>query len=84
MSLTFYNQVPGYNKKIDEPMDFSTMRQKVADFVYNDLDDFEKDFNLMIDNCLRFNSKHTMYYKAAAKLRKQVSQFKKNFIYIVP
>lgn len=81
MSFTFLtNQVPGYDKKIDKPMDFSTMRQKVSDFVYNDLDDFEKDFNLIIDNCLKFNSKHTMYYKAAVKLRKQVGRFKKNFI----
>jgi len=41
-------------------MDFSTMRQKLNDHEYDDLEDLEVDFNLMLSNCMAYNSKETV------------------------
>ncbi|GIX89094.1 peregrin [Caerostris extrusa] len=52
-------------------MDLSTMLQKVEEYKYTNFDDFENDFNLMIKNCLSYNSKDTVFYRAAIKMREQ-------------
>jgi Bromodomain len=41
-------------------MDFSTMKQKLEDCEYSDVDDLEADFNLMLSNCMAYNSKETV------------------------
>lgn len=53
-------------------MDLSTMRQKAQTHQYHDVDQFANDFELMIENCLTYNSKETIFYRAAVKLRDQV------------
>ncbi|XP_065337292.1 bromodomain-containing protein homolog isoform X1 [Cloeon dipterum] len=63
------NEVPDYTTVVKNPMDFSTMRQKLDDQVYNNLDELEKDFNLMLFNCMAYNSKDTVFYRAAVKMR---------------
>jgi len=63
------NEVPDYLTIIKEPMDISTMRDKVNAYQYSSIDDLEKDFNLMINNCLSYNLKDTVFYKAAVRLR---------------
>lgn len=65
-------QVKDYSDVVTHPMDLSTMRQKAESHQYSDIDDLEKDFELMINNCLAYNSKDTIFYKAALKLRDQV------------
>lgn len=50
-------------------MDLSTMRTKLEGHAYCSVADLEKDFNLMISNCLKYNSKDTMFHKAALQLR---------------
>lgn len=52
-------------------MDFSTMRQRIDAQDYKNLDQFEADFNLIIDNCMKYNSKDTYFYRAAVRLRDQ-------------
>ena len=52
-------------------MDFSTMRQKLADYEYMAFEQFESDFYLLIQNCLDFNQDDTVYYRAALRLRTQ-------------
>lgn len=52
-------------------MDFSTMRQRIDSQSYSNLDQFEKDFNLIVDNCMKYNSKDTYFYRAAVRLRDQ-------------
>ncbi len=65
-------QVPDYMEYITTPMDFSTMQKKVDGHQYKGFDDFEDDFNLIVDNCLTYNAKDTSFYRAAVKLRDQV------------
>lgn len=68
-------EVPDYGDIVKKPMDLSTMRHKVDSFQYNSLKEFEDDFNLMINNCLAYNSKDTVFYRAALKMREQVKIF---------
>lgn len=62
-------QVPDYLEFISQPMDFATMRSKLEGHMYCSISDLEKDFDLVISNCLKYNSKDTMFHKAALQLR---------------
>ncbi|PVD24392.1 hypothetical protein C0Q70_14874 [Pomacea canaliculata] len=64
-------EVPDYLDYIKTPMDFSSMRAKVDGHEYRSLDDFHDDFELIVNNCITYNSKDTMFYKAALKLKEQ-------------
>lgn len=64
-------EVPDYSEVVKNPMDLSTMRTKIDTFQYNSLQEFESDFYLMINNCLAYNSKDTVFYRAALKMRDQ-------------
>lgn len=70
---TYSLQVPDYLEYIEHPMDFSTIRKKVDGHVYKTIDEFQADFELMIKNCLTYNAKDTVFYRAAVRLRDQVS-----------
>lgn len=62
------NIAPGYSAIITNPMDFCTMRQKIDDNQYNNLQDFVTDFKLMCTNAMQYNQSDTIYYKASKKL----------------
>ncbi|XP_057664032.1 bromodomain-containing protein homolog isoform X1 [Diorhabda carinulata] len=64
-------EVPDYLTVVTDPMDLSTMRKKLEDGLYTDLSSLEKDFDLMIANCLAYNNKDTVFYRAAIKMRDQ-------------
>lgn len=68
------HEVPDYLALIKEPMDFSTMRTKVNNLEYQSFSDFERDFNLIVSNCMTYNAKDTIFYKAAIKLRDRGGQ----------
>ncbi|KAL0279326.1 UNVERIFIED_CONTAM: hypothetical protein PYX00_000917 [Menopon gallinae] len=59
---------PGYSNVITQPMDFSTIKQKIDDHVYINLQQFVDDFRLMCNNAMTYNHQDTIYYKAAKKL----------------
>lgn len=59
---------PGYSQIITNPMDFSTIKQKIDDNNYQNLNEFVDDFKLMCDNAMTYNHPDTIYYKAAKKL----------------
>ena len=61
--------VPDYLDHIKTPMDFSTMRKKLVNLEYGSLDQLEADFNLMVDNCLSYNERETIFYRAGTKMR---------------
>ncbi|XP_037529531.1 peregrin isoform X5 [Rhipicephalus sanguineus] len=65
------SEVPDYLNYIQKPMDFWTMEQKLKRHEYSSLEDFEADFHLIVDNCMTYNSRDTLYYKAAVKMREQ-------------
>uniref|UniRef100_A0A3Q3G163 Bromodomain containing 1b n=1 Tax=Labrus bergylta TaxID=56723 RepID=A0A3Q3G163_9LABR len=62
-------EVPDYLDHIKNPMDYSTMRKRIDCHEYGSFDEFEDDFNLMIANCLSYNSKDTFFYKAAQRMQ---------------
>ncbi|KAK2580347.1 hypothetical protein KPH14_001244 [Odynerus spinipes] len=62
------NIAPGYSQIITNPMDFSTIKQKIDDNNYQNLNDFIDDFKLMCNNATTYNHPDTIYYKAAKKL----------------
>lgn len=64
-------EVPDYTTVVTEPMDLSTMRKKLDSGEYPDLSSMEKDFNLMIANCLAYNNRDTVFYRAGIKMRDQ-------------
>ena len=65
-------QVPDYASYIKHPMDFFTMRKKAMSHAYKTMEEFESDFNLILNNCLTYNAKDTVFYRAAIRLRDQV------------
>ncbi|CAH0549554.1 unnamed protein product [Brassicogethes aeneus] len=64
-------EVPDYTTVVTDPMDLSTMYKKLDQGLYPDLLSIEKDFNLMIANCLAYNNKDTVFYRAGVKMRDQ-------------
>lgn len=64
-------EVPDYMDVVTQPMDLSTMRSKLREGKYETLDDMENDFNLMIQNCLAYNNKDTIFYRAGVRMRDQ-------------
>lgn len=68
---TLFSQVPDYLDHIKKPMDFFTMKQNLEAYRYLNFDDFEEDFNLIVSNCLKYNAKDTIFYRAAVRLREQ-------------
>lgn len=62
-------QVPDYLDHIKNPMDFSTMRKRIDLHSYRSLEDFEDDFNLIISNCMSYNSKESFFHKAAQRMQ---------------
>ncbi|XP_034095991.1 bromodomain-containing protein 1-like isoform X2 [Gymnodraco acuticeps] len=62
-------EVSDYLDHVKNPMDFSTMRKRIDAHEYGSLDDFEADFNLVISNCMKYNSKDTFFHKAAQRMQ---------------
>ncbi|KAK3739546.1 hypothetical protein QZH41_016221 [Actinostola sp. cb2023] len=65
------SEVPDYLDVIETPMDFSCMRSRIESNFYHTVDQFEADFNLVIENCMQYNAPDTIYYRASLKLRDQ-------------
>jgi hypothetical protein len=63
------NEVPDYLFFIKNPMSYADMQKKVDEHEYTSFNDFEADFNQIVENCTTYNEKPTVYYKAAIKMR---------------
>lgn len=64
------DEVADYYDVIKEPMDLSTMENKLEADQYNTPEDFIKDAKLVYDNCRKYNTENTPYTKCANKLEK--------------
>uniref|UniRef100_A0AAR2KUI1 Bromodomain and PHD finger containing, 1 n=1 Tax=Pygocentrus nattereri TaxID=42514 RepID=A0AAR2KUI1_PYGNA len=63
------NEVPDYLDHIERPMDFQTMKLSLESHHYLSFEAFEADFLLIVNNCLKYNAKDTVFYRAALRLR---------------
>ncbi|KAJ3015119.1 histone acetyltransferase [Thoreauomyces humboldtii] len=60
--------VADYYNIIRNPMDLATMEGLLKDGTYQTYEQFEADFNLIIQNAKMYNDETTPYYKAACRL----------------
>jgi len=64
-------QVPDYLDIIKRPMDFSTMKRRLEDGVYDaNFAALEADFQQIITNCMTYNAQGSDIYKQAVHVRK--------------
>ncbi|KAK9369610.1 hypothetical protein V1509DRAFT_591190 [Lipomyces kononenkoae] len=68
------DEVNDYYTIIKEPMDLSTMEQRLESDVYHSMEDFLYDARLVFNNCRQYNNETTTYYKNANKLEKFMNQ----------
>ncbi|KAK1297083.1 Transcription factor GTE10 [Acorus calamus] len=61
----FSDPLPDYHEVIEHPMDFSTVRKKLSDGAYANLEQFENDVFLISSNAMRYNSPDTIYFRQA-------------------
>lgn len=64
------DEVPDYYNVITEPMDLSTMDERLENGFYNGPKDLVNDLKLIFSNCKRYNDATTVYAKCAVKLEK--------------
>ncbi|KAL0221704.1 hypothetical protein RCL1_001558 [Eukaryota sp. TZLM3-RCL] len=62
-------EVPSYYRIIKKPMDLRTIREKLRRNEYYNLEEIQGDFQLMINNALKFNGPNSVFAKAAKKLQ---------------
>ncbi|KAI5621075.1 bromodomain adjacent to zinc finger domain protein 2B-like isoform X2, partial [Silurus asotus] len=62
--------VPGYRKVIKKPMDFSTIREKLSNSQYLNLETFIIDVNLVFENCEKFNEDNSEIGRAGHSMRR--------------
>ncbi|CAI5526397.1 unnamed protein product, partial [Closterium sp. Naga37s-1] len=62
-------EVPDYFDVISHPMDFSTVRGKVAKKFYTSWGQFEDDVSLIWKNAMIYNAEGTIYYKQAKAMQ---------------
>ncbi|XP_030453398.1 uncharacterized protein LOC115674987 [Syzygium oleosum] len=76
-------ELPDYHDVIEHPMDFSTVRKKLANGSYAMLDQLESDIVLICSNAMRYNAPDTIYHKQARAIeelgRKKFSKLKIKF-----
>ncbi|KAK2991624.1 hypothetical protein RJ640_025251 [Escallonia rubra] len=58
-------KVEGYYQIVKHPMDFGTMRAKLQEGMYTNLQDFQDDVLLIFKNAMHFNSSATIYFRQA-------------------
>lgn len=63
-------EVPGYSNFIKKPMDLKTMKSRFDRGVYKKVADLKVDFQLMIDNCLKFNKDNQFFYQHGHRFKR--------------
>nr|POE48199.1 bromodomain and phd finger-containing protein 3 [Quercus suber] len=62
-------ELPDYHEVIEHPMDFATVRKKLASGLYSTLEQFESDIFLICSNAMQYNAPDTIYYKQARSIQ---------------
>jgi len=69
------NQLTDYLDVVETPMDFISMKNKIKENRYKDLNEFKKDFELICENSKRYNESQSLYFKEAERLLSLGSEF---------
>ncbi|XP_076092081.1 bromodomain adjacent to zinc finger domain protein 2A-like isoform X8 [Mytilus galloprovincialis] len=69
-----FKQFPTYKKYIKNPMDFTTMKNKLRDSLYKTRGEFASDTRLVFNNCMIFNEDESDVGKAGHTMRKYFEQ----------
>ncbi|KAF6168176.1 hypothetical protein GIB67_011561 [Kingdonia uniflora] len=76
-------ELPDYHEIIEKPMDFSTIRKKLASGAYSNLEKLENDVFLLCSNAMQYNAPETIYFKQARSIQelasKKFQRLKKDF-----
>ncbi|KAI4495858.1 hypothetical protein M0802_008264 [Mischocyttarus mexicanus] len=64
------DEVPDYHDIISNPMDFGTIKYKLESGVYENVQQFFGDCQLIFNNCQAYNQEHSSVYKAGSRLLK--------------
>lgn len=62
--------IPDYPEKIKNPMDISTIKQKLDTKQYSGPEEFHSDMTLMFNNCFSYNHPDSVVYKMGEELQK--------------
>lgn len=73
--------IPFYYNFIKRPMDLSTIERKLSVNAYEDPQQIVDDFNLMVDNCSKFNGESAGITRMAKNIQ---AQFEKHMLNIPP
>ncbi|CAL5332019.1 unnamed protein product [Camellia sinensis] len=63
------NELPDYHEIIQRPMDFGTVRRKLDEGCYSNLDKFEADVFLICSNAMEYNAPDTIYFRQARSIQ---------------
>ena len=63
------DEAPDYFEKIERPMSFSEMRQRLADDRYQTVDELAADLDLVVQNAMAYNAPDTKFYRAAQRVQ---------------
>nr|CAD1819219.1 unnamed protein product [Ananas comosus var. bracteatus] len=62
-------ELPDYHDVIDHPMDFGTIRKKLARNLYRSFEQFEDDVFLICNNAMQYNAPDTIYFRQARSIQ---------------
>ncbi|KAL4579094.1 hypothetical protein LXL04_015229 [Taraxacum kok-saghyz] len=63
------NELPDYHEIIKHPMDFGTVRSKLDEGLYSNLEELEADVFLICSNAMQYNSSDTIYFRQAKSIQ---------------
>ncbi|XP_062190640.1 uncharacterized protein LOC133893596 [Phragmites australis] len=62
-------ELPDYHDVIEHPMDFGTVRRKLARNAYRSFEQFEDDVFLICSNAMQYNAPDTIYFRQAHSIQ---------------
>ncbi|XP_012838972.1 PREDICTED: uncharacterized protein LOC105959417 [Erythranthe guttata] len=72
------NELPDYFEIVEQPMDFGTVRKKLNDGAYKNLEELEADVLLICSNAMQYNSSDTVYFRQARSIQEVAKRDFKN------
>ncbi|XP_010929671.1 uncharacterized protein [Elaeis guineensis] len=67
-------ELPDYHDVIEHPMDFGTIRKKLASNAYLSFEQFEDDVFLICSNAMQYNAPDTIYFRQARSIQDMARQ----------